>query len=1040
VSSQSGPESDPQREPRHRTIICVDVERFGDPQRIDPDRVEVRDRLYEALRHAFARSGVSWENCDHEDRGDGVLMIVEPNVPKPRLVVRFPRALGEALDRHNRSVPPATRIRLRVAVHAGDVRFDDHGVVGQEVNFAFRLVNAEAPRSALRESPGNLVLIVSDYIFDKVVRQDRAGDPAAYRPVRIAEKETETTAWISRPDHPFAPGDGFSLVRDDRRDPQQAFERRYLDYIARTLGRFELFGVTRGRASRGHLYADAYVRLAVARANHQDDTDDEGLTGAGLDAAGAIGETRRVVLRGGAGAGKTTLLRQLAAAIAGGEEDSATSRWRDTIPFFLPLRLLAGADPPPPGELLQMTATVMAEEAPPGWVAEQFRTGRALLLVDGVDELVAARRAAVREWLEQLVSLYPQARYVVTTRPFAVPEDWLSAAEFVRYDLLPMSVKGTRDFVSRWHAAARAEHKSDEGMQRWLTDCERRLTDLLSARRELRQLATSPLLCGLLCALHREENMHLPQDRKSLYDKALHLLLVRWDEERSVRLGEEPSLSNEEQLVLLQRFAYSFVKNQLVLLDRAEATRRIEHAMRGLRSHDADPTHVLQRTLERTGLLTEPYQDQIQFVHRTFRDYLAAKEIVDAGDLRLLIEHAHQDHWHDVVVMAVLHARPMERDQLLQGLLHGNEEAQHDPRVRDRLHLVAAACLEQAHVVNTHEVRVEVQQAAARLIPPRSPEEAELLARAGPFVLELLPGPEGLSDAEAARVVRTAALIGGELAREKIAMFTTIDESVVIEELLRAWRLSEDPEDYARTVLADVDFGDRMLDVRSRYRTEHLKYLKRLTNVVFRGDLTPLDPIAAIPNLRQLSLMWNDVVRDLSPLVKCQSLRELALTRCPYVRDLTPLARMPLEELDLHFMQADLGTLSGAGIHRLSVRDDALAHGLYPLPAGLPLRELTVDNWPEDRDLRGIERWPTLERISVVGIPRAEELQVIAELPDLRHLVVRLPEAPDDLARLRALPSLRLLDLTDVDIPAHSAMRAAGHRWLPGVVIRINGR
>jgi hypothetical protein len=1031
VSSQSGPQPDLTGEPQHRTIICVDVERFGDPGRIDPDRVELRERLYGALRDAFRRSGVSWEDCHREDRGDGVLMLVEPNVPKPRLVVRLPRALGEALDGHNRSVEPATRIRLRVAIHAGEVRFDDHGVAAQEVNLAFRLLNSDGLRAALGESPGNLALIVSHYIFENVVRHDREGAPETYRKVRIAEKETETTAWISRPDHPYP------AASPEEFPP--AFERRYLDYIARSLGRLDLFGVARGRESHGHPYTDAYVRLAVARANHQDNADDEELTGAGLDAVGAFGEARRVLLRGGAGAGKTTLLRWLGAVIASGDDDSATGRWRGTIPFFLPLRRLAG-EPPAPGELLRTIAKLMAEEAPPGWVAEQFRSGRALLLVDGVDELVTARRADVREWLEQLVSAYPEARYVVTTRPFAVAEDWLAAAEFARYDLLPMSVKGTNDFVRRWHDAARAEHGFDDGMQRWLTDCERRLKELLADRRELRQLAANPLLCGLLCALHREDNMHLPQDRKSLYDAALHLLLVRWDEERSVRVGEKPSLSKEEQLVLLQRFAYSFVKNQLVLLDREQATRRIEHAMRGLRSHDADPGLVLQRMLERTGLLTEPYPDQIQFMHRTFRDYLAAKEIVEVGDLPLLIEHAHQDHWHDVVVMAVLHARPAERDQLLQGLLRGNEEAQRDVRIRDRLHLVAVACLEQADVVGSQEVRVLVQQAAQRLIPPRNPEEAEFLARAGSFVLELLPGPEGLSDAAAARVVRTAAMIGGELAREKIAKFTTIDESVVIEELLRAWRLSEDPEDYARTVLADVDFGDRLLDVKSRYRTEHLKYLRRLTNVEFRGDLTPLDPIAAIPNLRQLSLMWNDVVRDLSPLISCRSLRVLTLTRCPNVRDLAPLAGTAIEELNLHLMQADLGTLRGAGIRRLSVRDDVLAHGLHPLPADLPLRELTVDNWAEDRDLRGIERWPGLERVSIVGLPRAEEIQPMAELPNLRHLIVRMPEAPDDLARLRPLRSLRLLNLTDVDATAEDAFLAAGRRLLPDAVVRVNGR
>lgn len=96
-------------------------------------------------------------------------------------------------------------------------------------------------------------------------------------------------------------------------------------------------------------------------------------------------------------------------------------------------------------------------------------------------------------------------------------------------------------------------------------------------------------------------------------------------------------------------------------------------------------------------------------------------------------------------------------------------------------------------------------------------------------------------------------MIGGEGARDTIARFTGIDQSVVIDELLRAWRLSEDPEKYATTVLADVDFGDRRLEIQRWSRVQYLRHLTKLTVVSCRGDLTPLDPLAAIPRLHR----WN---------------------------------------------------------------------------------------------------------------------------------------------------------------------------------------
>jgi hypothetical protein len=532
-----------------------------------------------------------------------------------------------------------------------------------------------------------------------------------------------------------------------------------------------------------------------------------------------------------------------------------------------------------------------------------------------------------------------------------------------------------------------------------------------------------PLLCGLLCALYQDGNMHLPRDRKGLYEAALDLLLVRWDEQRHVQ-PDGPLLSKEEQTVLLQRFAYSLIKNAEVQVSRAVTVQRIGHAMKGLRSQQADPAPIVQYLLERTGMLREPHPDVVQFVHRTFREYLAAKEVVDSGDLPHLVEHAHLDSWHDVMVMAVAHARPKERDSLLRNLLAGNTEARRDRRVADRLHLVAAACLEQADVTATGEVRTLVERAAARLIPPDNPEDAELLAKAGPFVLDLLPPAAELTDAQAAAVVRTVALIGGEEARARIAEFAGLDQAVVIDELLRAWRQADDPEEYARTVLAAVNFGDRRVDVRGWHRVRHLRHLTRLTNVRCLGDLRPIDPLAAIPNLTTLELLQNEVVRDLSPLTACTQLRELRLTHCRLIRDLSPLARTTIQRLELHFLLAvDLATLAGARLRALTVRDRRLATGLHPLPTDLPLTELTIDNAEHDRNLTGITRWPTLDQVTVNGVPTAAELAELAALPRLRKLILHRPE-PAGLPRLADLPRTCRVELEEVGPGQLNAVRA----------------
>jgi tetratricopeptide (TPR) repeat protein len=189
----------------HRTIVVVDVEEFGDRCRTSVHQVAVRAGLYHALRRAFDRAGVSWDACDHEDRGDGVVVLAPAETPKTPLVDAVPHALVKALREHNTTHAVAARIRLRMAVHAGEVTYDRHGFTSTAVNVAFRLLDAAPLKTVLAESPGVLAVITSGWFFDEVVRHSPACDAAAYRPVRICVKETSMVAWIGRPDHPFPP-------------------------------------------------------------------------------------------------------------------------------------------------------------------------------------------------------------------------------------------------------------------------------------------------------------------------------------------------------------------------------------------------------------------------------------------------------------------------------------------------------------------------------------------------------------------------------------------------------------------------------------------------------------------------------------------------------------------------------------------------------------------------------------------------------------------------------------------------------------------
>jgi hypothetical protein len=377
--------------------------------------------------------------------------------------------------------------------------------------------------------------------------------------------------------------------------------------------------------------------------------------------------------------------------------------------------------------------------------------------------------------------------------------------------------------------------------------------------------------------------------------------------------------------------------------------------------------------------------------------------------------------------MAVAHARPAEREEVLGRLVSGSSAAaRSDPRVRDRLHLLAAACLDQASVMQSDGMRRTVEGAAARLIPPTTFEDAEFLARAGGFVLDLLPGPEGLTEHEAACVVRTIAMIGGTEALDRLSRFAEVNQPMVIDELMRAWRVATAPEEYARTVLAEIEFGDQEVTLRGWHRLQYADHLTKLRSLRCVGDFTPLTPISGLPQLRRLTLdnnlvlrdlsplagapalealhlIWCTVLRDLSPLNRARRLRTLHLTACKLVQSYAPLAECTVESLSLHLMEhCDLASLAGAPISDLTIRDRRIAHGLHSVPAELPLRRLAVDNLPQDRDLRGIERWRSLECLACRDVPDDEEIARLQKLPRLAELTVWDPADEARAAALRA--------------------------------------
>ncbi|MFG2114269.1 NACHT domain-containing protein [Streptomyces sp. NPDC048718] len=753
------------------------------------------------------------------------------------------------------------------------------------------------------------------------------------------------------------------LPHPDVRDA--AFERRYLKHLAAKHGRLTIYGIDLYRSEAEWPLDMAYLSLEATGSGEAEP--EQPRAGEGFDlrnavhpavrslrADHALARHDRILLRGQAGSGKTTLSQWLTLAAAAEEPVEGMTYLRGRIPFVLPLRTLTrhGERLPAAADFLSAAGSPLS--APDGWVDRVLAAGRGLVLVDGIDEIPEAERGRARTWLRDLLAAYGDGnRWLVTSRPTAVRDDWLTPDGFTELTLSPMTRAEVATFVRRWHRAAGPDAAAYE----------QPLLDALRANEDVGLLATNPLMCGLICALHRDRRGFLPRGRKALYEAALSMLLERRDRERDMGSPTGVELSEDSQIRLIQRLAHWLTVNGRTQIDRERAMTIVADAVPSIPEAYAcgDPDTVFTHLLHRSGLLREPTADTVEFVHRTFQDFLAAKHLVERWDIGLLVGHAGDDQWEDVIRMAVGHARPRECDELLRELLEVADSAD-DRATQLRILVVAATALDHATEVSP-DVREDILARTAEVIPPRSPDEARALAAGGRAVLHLLGGPDDLDPKDALHSVITASHIVADAVLPYLARFADHPDLSVRSQLVWAWSRF-DAREYAEEVVARLD------PAYLRYSVPGDEHADELLRLGLRPD-------------------WLEIGEEVSE----EALARL-LTACDPVS-------LRLRRRD---KQPSFAAL--AGLTRLSSLTIALtattAWSAADLPTGAPLVGLTLPAaWPQE----GLGYLTRLERLDTLNLGQAPVLNAaawiqLADLTQVSSLVIDssdLALCPDDI-------------------------------------------
>jgi NACHT domain-containing protein len=754
----------------------------------------------------------------------------------------------------------------------------------------------------------------------------------------------------------------FAIQQSDLAEDKE-FEAAYLRQVRREFERLRILGVREARDVKQQ-FGLAYVSLAMSATKRTKET---------VTAEEALQDSPLMTIRGAAGSGKTTLLSWVALQCACAED--ADSPWFGGVPFFIALRKLDSKERKHPNMTRFAEYTVnpnlWALTPPRRWLHRVLDSKRAVILIDGVDELPSSDRPDFWRWLDDFVDLSPGNRVYVTSRFFPERtgekdlEPWCPPRSFVDASIEEMNDATLLQFIRNWHSAVVSKDLYPEErleLQQASESLPKKLREL--SNRRVRELCRTPLLCALVCALHWREAGYLPKQRVDLYDRCCAMLIEERDLKRGISPPEGPlsSLDRDDKELLLQRLALDMMRNcdsyqrdYNIEVSRSDATTWIEPNIRLLDDSIAaqcSADEILDYLIVRTGLLREPSTGRVDFSHRTFQEYLAACAAGALNQVGYLVSRIDDDQWHETIVLAAgtKVGGVGFGNTLLDKLVAKGEAAKDSPAIRRTCFVLAVACLETARQVE-QDLRSRVLGHLDEIVPPMGPSESRTLASAGEAILPWLTYERWRDSGVdvVAACAHTVAIIGNEKAIDMLIGpkgYGTDRRSTVLARVCECWaidpvkipriaRILEDPlnslppavRPFVRNLDAVLPIpGTVSIELSGYSAVSDLAPLSRMHGVHILelsglSAITNLDVLASLSDISLLRITNCPGVVDISPLSGLRKLGRLELNSLSSLEDLSPLSRMgQLQILGLRgFRNLNLAVLSK--MSRLKVLD-----------------------------------------------------------------------------------------------------------------------
>lgn len=532
-------------------------------------------------------------------------------------------------------------------------------------------------------------------------------------------------------------------------DTYREYESTYREKLIEKYSKVELIGsgINNARNITRYDISSAYVELSCVNGESYGDE---------IELSQVFANNNIVWIKGEAGSGKTTFL-QWVAVCAAKNEYQKIENIRNTIPIIIELRNTEW--PINLQDIVNKVTSIYGSKCPDNWILDLLEKNRLILLFDGLDEISQIKRENVYKDIEGIVNQYPQIKILLTARNSV--KDWIDC-ESINYEILPMKIDNIKKFIAYWHRSVLRKDAiiNDQEIDRLKFNLMRKIVDSPS----LKALAKNPLLCAMICALNYVNNEQLPEDKMALYEKCCEMLMDARDQQRNISetiYGNIPRLDYSKKRKILEEVSYWMMNGNVSSEKRTNVVKFLDHLLKDTNilldnKNVYNSEELLDYLIERSGMIREPEEGVVDFIHKTFMEFLAVKTVCRECAWNVLVREACNVNWKETIIMCFQEMGKENIEYVLRKMVHEGEF-----RGDDRYILMASLGTSNAAFLSNDGMKEEIDGKIKRLIPPKWEDLSEIV-QAGTYLLPFLEDSEKYSYDEKERCLNLVDRLGTE--------------------------------------------------------------------------------------------------------------------------------------------------------------------------------------------------------------------------------------------------------------------------------------